>query len=143
MKVLEILPSNDKIFKASPNQESFKKALEENNLIFTEIKGRFEAIYLPLREPAYVANIRRGILSALQLQFTEEEHTFVTEVMNYMCTACLRVVLDDVIVYILSHKQMSFASSWHLAVLPLKILVSGGLIQRSFSQTCNVDWFYR
>lgn len=119
VKVMEISPGNDKIFKASPSQESFKKALEENNLIFTEIKGRFEAIYLPLREPAYVANIRRGILSALQLQFTEEEHTFVTEV-NYMNAGCFRVIFDDVIVYILSHKHTSFASTWRLAVLTLK-----------------------
>ncbi|XP_068740726.1 uncharacterized protein [Montipora capricornis] len=80
VKVMEASPENDKLFKASPNQESFKKALEDNSLFFTENNGRFEAIHTPWEEPLYVTNVKRGILSALQLQFTEKEHTVLPEI---------------------------------------------------------------
>ena len=91
VKVMEASPENDKLFKASRNQESFKKALEDNNLFFTENKGRFEAIHTLWEEPLYVTNVKRGILSALQLQFTEKEHTVLPEVTNYRHIAILLI----------------------------------------------------
>ena len=80
MRLLEASP--DEEFQPSPNQESFRKAVEENHLFFTENNGRFVVVSPHKSEPVYVTNIKRGILSALQLQFTEEQRTVIHEVEN-------------------------------------------------------------
>lgn len=67
-------------FKPSPNEESFKAAMEADHLFFTENNGAFVRVSPVKTEPLYVTNIKRGILSALQLQFTEEPSIVLPEV---------------------------------------------------------------
>ena len=90
VKLLESSPEDEKKFKPSPNEESFKSALEENILFFTENNGRFEVVSPHKSEPVYVTNIKRGMLSALQLQFTEEKRTLIPEVRNFT-SSCLNI----------------------------------------------------
>ena len=90
MKLLESSPEDEKKFKPSPNEESFKSALEENILFFTENNGRFEVVSPHMSEPVYVTNIKRGMLSALQLQFTEEKRTLIPEVRNFT-SSCSKI----------------------------------------------------
>ena len=83
MKLLEATPGNETKFQPSPNQESFKKDVEANSLLFTENNGRFAVVGPHISEPLYVTNIKRGILSALQLQSVEEQQKVFTEVLNH------------------------------------------------------------
>lgn len=83
MKLLEASPDDEKVFQPSSNQESFKKALEEHDLFFTEDNGRVMVVSSHVSEPVYVTNIKRGVLSALQLQFTEEQRSVISEVKDF------------------------------------------------------------
>ena len=83
VKLLEATPGNETKFQPSPNQESFKKDVEANSLLFTENNRRFEVVGPHISEPLYVTNIKRGILSALQLQSVEEQQKVFTEVLNH------------------------------------------------------------
>lgn len=80
VRLLEAKPNEEKKFQPSPNEESFKNALEADHLIFTERRGRFVVVSPVKTEPAYITNIKRGILSALQLQFTNEPLKILPEV---------------------------------------------------------------
>lgn len=78
MRLFEVTP--DRKFNRSPNEESFKAAIEADHLFFTENNGAFVRVSPVKTEPVYVTNIKRGILSALQLQFTEEPLIVLPEV---------------------------------------------------------------
>lgn len=80
VRLLEASPEDEKKFRPSPNEASFKEALEAELLFFTENNGRFVVVSPAKSEPVYVTNIKRGMLSALQLQFTEEQRTVISEV---------------------------------------------------------------
>ena len=80
VRIFEASPNEEKDFKSSPNQESFKRALEANHLVFSERKGRFVMVLPVKTEPVYITNIKRGILSALQLQFSEKPQEMIHEV---------------------------------------------------------------
>jgi len=78
VRLFEATPNEE--FRPSPNEESFKAAIEADHLFFTENNGGFVKISPVKTEPVYVTNIKRGILSALQLQFTEEPLIVLSEV---------------------------------------------------------------
>ena len=80
VRIFEASPNGEKDFKSSPNQESFKRALEANHLVFSERRGRFVMVLPVKTEPVYITNIKRGILSALQLQFSEKPQEMIHEV---------------------------------------------------------------
>lgn len=81
VRIFEASPNGEKEFTPSPKQESFKKALEANHLVFTERRGRFVMVLPVKTEPVYITNIKRGILSALQLQFSEKPQEMIHEVL--------------------------------------------------------------
>lgn len=70
-------------FRPSPNEEGFRNAIEADNLFFTENDGRFVTVSPVKTEPVYVTNIKRGILSALQLQFPEKPQIVLNEVCRF------------------------------------------------------------
>ena len=71
-------------FVRSSGEESFKKALEATTVQFTTRGGRISHVISSLKDPVYVTNIKKGILSALQLQFVEEPRpTLVEEVSSF------------------------------------------------------------
>lgn len=81
VRIFEASPNGEKEFTPSPKQESFKRALEANHLVFTERRGRFVMVLPVKTEPVYITNIKRGILSALQLQFSEKPQEMIHEVL--------------------------------------------------------------
>ena len=84
MRLLEATLNDEKTpFRPSPNQESFRSAIEADNLFFTENNGRFVMVSPVKTEPVYVTNIKRGILSALQLQFPDKPQIVLNEVCSF------------------------------------------------------------
>ena len=63
----------------SPGEQGLKKALEAERILFEMRKGRISAVFPPTNEPVYVTNIKRGMLSALQLEFIEGPHPSLIE----------------------------------------------------------------
>ena len=106
VKLWESSPDDEKKFKPSPNQESFKRALEENILFFTENNGRFEVVSPQKLEPVYVTNIKRGMLSALQLQFTEENQTVIPEVRNFTSYRDSSVFWPKLLTYLTKYSEL-------------------------------------
>lgn len=80
VRLLEATPDEEAQFRPSPNEEGFRTAIEADNLFFTESNGRFVTVSPVKTEPLYVTNIKRGILSALQLQFSEKPQIVLSEV---------------------------------------------------------------
>ena len=65
-------PDDENELQPSPNEAIFKNDVEAEDLSFTVINGRIASVSPHASEPVYATNIKRGILSALQLQLTEE-----------------------------------------------------------------------
>jgi hypothetical protein len=67
--------------KVSPKSGEFQSALERRALRFSFQDGRIEAVCLTADEPTWVANFKRGILSAFQNSMENiDKDTTVSEV---------------------------------------------------------------
>ena len=62
-------------FQLSQGSPAFAVELEAQDLVFRMDGGRITNILAHPEEPSHVLNIKRGILSALQVQFVDEHAT--------------------------------------------------------------------
>lgn len=62
-------------FQLSQGSTAFAEELEAQDLVFRMDGGRITDILAHPEEPSHVLNIKRGILSALQVQFVDEHAT--------------------------------------------------------------------
>ena len=77
----------------SQGSTAFAEELEAQDLVFRTDRGRITEILSHPDEPPHVLNIKRGILSALQVQFVDE-HATLEEVSSCqksepICTALI------------------------------------------------------
>lgn len=56
----------------SQGSPAFAEELEAQDLVFRTDRGRITEILAHPEEPSHVLNIKRGILSALQVQFVDK-----------------------------------------------------------------------
>ncbi|XP_031551894.1 apolipophorins-like [Actinia tenebrosa] len=89
--------SPDAQFTISKGKKEFVRDLEGNPLTFTSVNGQILDIKTSKAEPVYVTNIKRGMLSALQLEFKEEGESTVKErdIAGDCKTRYLRMIKDD------------------------------------------------
>lgn len=66
-------------YHVSRGSTAFAEELEAQDLVFRTDRGRITEILAHPEEPPHVLNIKRGILSALQVQFVNE-HAVLEEV---------------------------------------------------------------
>ena len=81
--------SEDMFYFPSPGSSRFEKALVAEPLVFRAVDGRIVSVRPSVREPRYITNIKRGILSALQVQLTH-----LTETVQEVTSPSLLLVGD-------------------------------------------------
>lgn len=69
-------------YHVSRGSTAFAEELEAQDLVFRTDRGRITEILAHPEEPPHVLNIKRGILSALQVQFVNE-HAVLEEVRDF------------------------------------------------------------
>lgn len=67
----------------SQGSTAFAEELQAQDLVFRMDGGRITEILAHPEEPSHVLNIKRGILSALQVQFVDE-HAILEEVRSLL-----------------------------------------------------------
>lgn len=84
-------------FQLSQGSTAFAEELEAQDLVFRMDGGLITDILAHPEEPSHVLNIKRGILSALQVQFVDEHATLEEVRLLFFCLTL--IIVNCVVIF--------------------------------------------
>uniref|UniRef100_A0A4W4GAX0 Vitellogenin domain-containing protein n=1 Tax=Electrophorus electricus TaxID=8005 RepID=A0A4W4GAX0_ELEEL len=135
------------VYRPASGTENFRAAMEKNPLNFVVEQVTNVSIFPEKDEPENIVNVKRGIISALLVPVTEEEHNRKMVTIHGLCETDLIVnSKKDIDVDVTVLRDLSACSHFYphqLPTSPLSLLPGmNGLISKLIksTQTCNYQF---